>query len=248
MRSLREPFDRARPDFPAGTPFWLDRSFDSLMRGFPWLAGVRSHLSSEYEGRAQIYDVQSSYKDHVYDQFFYALIRTLKPATCIELGVFQGFSLLACAAALRDNDFGRVEGVDLFEAYPHRRECMANVRRRIESTGLERWAGVVAADALGRHEGREADYLHVDLSNDGDIYRHVFAHWAARVKGVIVLEGGSAARDRVEWMVAHGRAPIVPCIKEIREAYPEWSIAVLEPYPSITVATRRPVQASPGAR
>ena len=82
------------------------------------------------------------------------------------------------------------------------------------------------------------DYLHVDISNDGDVFRRTFATWGPRVRRVILLEGGSSQRDRVEWMVRYGKPPIVPAIDDIRRAHPEWSIAVLEPYPSLTVAVR----------
>jgi hypothetical protein len=39
-------------------------------------------------------------------------------------------------------------------------------------------------------------------------------------------------------MVKFGKPPIVPAIDEIRRDYPDWIIAVLAPYPSLTLALR----------
>lgn len=240
----REPFDRARPDFPVGTPFWRDRSFTTLLDRCKTLEGLRDYLPFElkrpsYEGQERIEAVHSSYKDHGYGHFFYALARAIRPRRCVELGVLQGFSLLPVAAALRDNCAGSIRGTDLFEDYPYRHARHADVENHIRACGLANWSGVTRADALFAHDRHEdIDYLHVDLSNDGDTFRLVFRNWAGKVRRAILIEGGSADRDQVEWMVKYGRSPIVPAIDELRRAYPDWTIVVLAPYPSLTVAVR----------
>lgn len=244
MLGHREPLDRARPDFPAGTPFWQDRSLTSLLERCLTLEGLRDYLPpdlkrSSYQGQERVEAVYSTYKDHGYGHFFYALARATRPRFCVELGVLHGFSLLAVAAALRDNGAGSIRGIDLFEDYPYRHALQTDVENHIRSCGLANWSRITRADALFAHDRHEdIDYLHVDLSNDGDTYRFAFKHWAGKVRHVILLEGGSAARDQVEWMVKYGRSPIVPAIDEIRRSYPDWTIVVLEPYPSLTVAVR----------
>jgi predicted O-methyltransferase YrrM len=244
MPRLSEPFNRARPDVPIGAPFWRDRSFTTLVESCEALEALRNYLPPDlnrhfYQGQERVEALHSTYKDHGYGHFFYALARAIRPRCCVELGVLQGFSLLAVAAALRDNGAGSIRGIDLFEDYPYRHAQYADVEKCISACGLEGWSVVTKADALRTHERhQDIDYLHVDLSNDGDTYRFVFRHWARKVKKVILLEGGSADRDRVEWMVKHGKPPIVPAIDEIRRAHPDWTIVVLAPYPSLTVAVR----------
>jgi hypothetical protein len=192
-----------------------------------------------FAGQARIERLASSYKDHGYGLLFYALARVLSPQTCVELGVYQGFSLLATAAALRDNDCGTIEGFDLFDDYPYRHESMANALCNIRDSGLERRARIQAAEAMEVHERfAVVDWLHVDISNDGDIYHRIFSRWEPKVRRVILFEGGSPQRDRVQWMTQYGKAPIVPAIEEIRRAYPDWTIAVLAPFPSLTMAMR----------
>ena len=192
-----------------------------------------------FEGQACVDSIDSSYKDHGYGVLLHALARAFEPRDCIELGVYRGFSLLATAAALRDNGAGAIVGYDLFDRYPYRHDSIDSCRRNIARCGLERWASVREADAFDvAAQVQACDWLHVDVSNDGDTYRRVFAQWSGKVRRVILLEGGSAERDAVEWMRRYGKPPIVPAIAELGRAHPQWRFAVLAPYPSLTVAIR----------
>ena len=193
-----------------------------------------------FAGQAGIEDLASAYKDHGYGFLFYALARVLRPASCVELGVYQGFSLLATAAALRDNDHGSIEGFDLFDDYEFRHESLARASRNIRANALESRARLHQADALEADARFTAlDWLHVDISNNGDIFRRIFARWSPKVSRVMLLEGGSPARDRVAWMTQFNKPAIVPALEEMRGAHPEWTIAVLAPFPSLTVAIRK---------
>jgi hypothetical protein len=242
--SLRAVFDRARPDFSAGTPVWNDASFAALLAACPALEGMRAYLPAtlgppSFEGQPVVEALDSSYKDHGYGHLLYALARVLKPDRCVELGVFQGYSLLCVAAALRDNGHGAIEGFDLFEDYPHRHVAYADAAANIRASGLHDRAVAHQADALTAHErhGR-VDWLHVDISNHGETYRDVFAHWEPKVTQVMVFEGGSAERDQVEWMVAYRKPPIAPAVEALRRSHRGWKFASLWPYPSLTLALR----------
>jgi hypothetical protein len=245
-RALRAAFDRGRPGFPPGTMFTADATFGELVRNCARLSPLEDFIRQNardpgFAGQSDIESAAwSSYKDHGYGDFFYALTRVLQPRRCVELGVLQGFSLLNVAAGLRDNGGGRIEGFDLFEEYPYRHETYANVVARIDAAQLGPYASVHQRDARNVNEQVDAvDYLHVDLSNDGETFRWVFDRWAHKVRQAIVLEGGSAARDQVGWMLTYARAPIAPAVAGIRAERPEWLITVLEPFPSMTVAIRR---------
>lgn len=190
-----------------------------------------------FEGQGSINALESSYVDRGYGSLFYALIRALGPRQCVEIGLFQGFSLLTAAASLRDNGAGAIAGYDLFDDYPYRHAQRAQLSQQVLASGLEAWTTVHHADAATVHEHWESvDYLHVDVSNHGDTYRQVFAQWSTKVRQVILLEGGSRERDNVDWMLQYRKPAIVPAIADLRRAYPEWSISVLEPFPSLTVA------------
>lgn len=227
------------------SPVWLDASFSDLLQRHPALAAMRRHLppspAAAFAGRDGLETLPSSYADRGYGSLFYALVRALTPRSSVEIGIFRGYSLLMAAAALRDNGAGAITGYDLFEDYPYRHAPRSQVAQQILDSGLADWATLQQADARVVHEQWDAvDYLHVDVSNTGDTYRQVFQHWAPRVSQVILLEGGSRERDNVDWMLQHGKPAIVPALADLRRDYPGWSISVLEPFPSLTVALKMP--------
>lgn len=241
-----------RAGWPARTagapPVWLDPSFSDLLHRHPALGAMRSYLppapASVFAGQAGIEALPSSYADRGYGPLIYALIRALMPKSCVEIGIFRGYSLLMAAAALRDNGAGAITGYDLFEDYPYRHADRPKVAQQILDSGLAAWATLQQADARVVHERWDTvDYLHVDVSNTGDTYRQVFEHWAPKVSQVILLEGGSRERDNVDWMLQYGKTAIGPALADLRRDYPGWSISVLEPFPSLTAALRTPAAA-----
>jgi hypothetical protein len=168
------------------------------------------------------------------------MIRLLRPQRCLELGVLEGFSLLAAASALRDNEYGHITGYDLFEMYPFRYAAFRDVQTRCRNAGLDRYITLhqaAADEALARHA--EVDFLHIDLSNDGATFRTLFSRWAPKVTQAIVLEGGSPERDGVPWMQEYGRPSIEDALKDLRTTQLDWDFAVIDPLPSLTIAVRR---------
>jgi hypothetical protein len=246
MRSdadLRKSFEAS--GIAKGIPFWTEPRACADMERSEVLREVLADLPrtldvETYEGRSLVEETWSSYKDHGYGHLFYSLVRTLKPRRCVELGVLQGFSLLTTASALRDNASGKIEGYDLFEDYPYHNAKEADVQAKIDAAGLTAWASIKRADAFSVHEAYEsADMLHVDVSNNGDVFSKTFSDWSTKISSAILFEGGGKDRDQVEWMSKYNKPPILPAIETLRSSYPEWEITVFEPYPSLTIAIRK---------
>lgn len=235
-------------------PVWSDPSFSDLVRRHPELDAMRRYLpatatSTSFAGQREINALQSSYVARGYGAIFYALIRALDPVRAVEIGIFQGFSLLSAGAALRDNGAGRIAGYDLFAAYPYRHADREQVARQTRLSGLDEWVAIHAGDASDVHHHWDAvDYLHVDISNDGDTYRRVFDQWSHKVRQVILLEGGSSERDNVDWMRRYEKPPIATAVADLKRLYPGWSFTVLQPFPSLTIACNRTVIAAGGTR
>jgi hypothetical protein len=227
-------------------PVWLDATFADLVRRHPVLHAMRRHLEDPtgFAGQSEIQQLPSSYGQHAYGSLLYALARVLRPLRAVEIGILHGFSLLSVACALRDNGVGHITGCDLFDAYPYRHADRDQVSRQVTAMGLQSWVSLEAGDAHQIHQRWDAvEYLHVDVSNTGDTYRRIFENWSAKVRQVIVLEGGSAERDEVGWMREFRKPPIAPAVHELRQAYPQWSFAVLSPFPSMTIACNRAAMA-----
>ncbi len=146
---------------------------------------------------------------------------------------------------MRDNGAGKITGYDLFDAYPYRHAERDQVTRQVARSGLQDWVAIEASDIDDVHERWESvDFLHVDVSNNGDTYRRVFDHWSRRVRQVIVLEGGSTERDNVAWMLRYQKPAIAPALADLERAHPGWSFTVLAPFPSLTVAFNRTAAAA----
>jgi hypothetical protein len=230
-----------QPDTADG--FWKDASFDNLILQNPRLAGLKACVLPDhlpFDGREHVLSAFSSYESHQYDLLFYALVRLLRPQRCLELGVLEGFSLLAMASALRDNGAGHITGYDLFAKYPFRHAVFDEVWSRCRTAHLDPYITLRQGnekDAFAHHS--EVDILHVDLSNDGEIYRKLFSQWADKVRLAVLLEGGSAERDRIPWMHEHNKPSIAEAISELRKGYPDWIFTVVDPFPSMTLAFRR---------
>jgi len=227
------------------TTFWEHDSFLAAERRWPELAEIRAFRDVDLARRATddtegLDAVWSSYKTSDYGHLFYGLMRVLRPETCVEIGVLHGYSLIVAAAGLRDNGRGIIHGHDLFEQYPYRHADQADVAQRLAAVGVCDYADIRRLDAWDVADLYDRiDVLHVDVSNNGDTYRRMFAQWHAKVSRFIILEGGAPARDRVDWMLKYDKAPIAPVIDELERSCPEWEFAVLAPYPSLTLARRR---------
>ena len=244
---LRSSFDETSLALKKGTPFWNDATCREHLEKHRQLRRVMKFLPHDihdhhFRGQRRIQSIWSSYKDHGYQFLFYGIARAMRPANCVEIGVLGGFSLLTVASALRENSSGFICGFDLFEDYRYRHEKSHTVLKRIEALALGNYVEITKTDAdQVQNRFDEVDYLHVDISNDGDTYRGIFERWADKVNKVILLEGGSPARDRVHWMQRYNKPPICQALYELKEKYRSWEFFVFQPYPSITVAIRKPV-------
>ncbi len=245
LADLRKAFGVSSEHFPIGRPFWQHDSFEKACKQNELLEDMATYFPSKldekiFDHQAMVEQLWSSYKDHGYGFLFYALTRVLKPKVCVEIGVLQGFSLLAVACGLRDNKQGTIRGFDLFENYPYHHENFANVDERIKMISLENIASIERCDAFEVHKKFDAvDYLHVDISNNGDTLRKIFEQWSNKVQRVMIFEGGSHKRDKVEWMIKYKKPSLTKAIEELRRQYRDWQIFVFEPFPSLTVAIRK---------
>ncbi len=177
-------------------------------------------------------DVASSYSENDLGRFIYETVVRIKPNKVIEFGTLNGYSAIAIAMGLRDNKRGHLYAYDLWEKYPYKHTqpqvCLENIRKY----GLESYVTIKQVnfwDWLSAPE--DFDMLHVDISNTGNtISSTVEALKAQIIKGSVVLfEGGSQARDEVDWMKQFKKSPIFPLKDKLgydilSEEYPSISI------------------------
>ena len=193
--------------------------------------------------------MRSSYKENNYGGVLRALIMAHLPRLVVECGVLDGYSTYHIAHALRFNDAKR--GVsskfisyDLWENYPFKHGQFKEVATMLRENGLlNKYANLHYGDAFvaaGNWDDNMVDFLHMDISNDGDILKRTLKVWGPKMTrgGIIAFEGGSVERDKVDWMKEYNREPI-SLVNVTIEKDTEWDIQILTPFPSMTLLFKR---------
>jgi predicted O-methyltransferase YrrM len=176
---------------------------------------------------------KSSYEQNNYDSLFYGLIRSLKPKIIVELGTKNGFSAYHMSRALKDNGIGQIHCYDLWEKYPYHSCTLAEAKENLKEFVDAGIAKLELKDAVEVQKDYDfIDVLHVDLSNKGEILEEVIPPWLLKVKSLIILEGGSAERDNVDWIKKFNKQPIREWLRKNSDKF---QIIVLEPFPGLTL-------------
>lgn len=225
--------------------FWYDPSFENFILSEKEFQPLENYFTQENltimnkQKLDQFDDLYSSYAENNYKFLFYSLVRILKPRKCVELGVLNGYSLFSMAMALRGNGSGEITGCDLFEDYHYRHQKYDMIKFWIKKYNFNNQITLKRTNALEASKlFNEIDLLHVDISNDGETLKKIFIQWAGKVKKVMLFEGGSRERDNIDWMIKYKKPKISNALAYIEASFPEWSIYVIEPFPSLTILLR----------
>jgi hypothetical protein len=177
--------------------------------------------------------------DNNYGSIFQSLIISKKPAKIVECGILDGYSTLHIATALRFLETMGHNSVfhafDLFDDYEFKHGNMYGVRNMLIRHGVYNKVTIRAGDCFEVYKeylDNTIDFMHIDISNDGDKLLKVLKLWGSKMKvdGIIAFEGGSKQRDNIEWMKTFDKRPIQSAFAEIPL---EWRFTILEPFPSM---------------
>lgn len=176
----------------------------------------------------------TSYEQNNYGDFFYALMRVYQPEKVVELGTKAGFSTCHMARGLMANGKGTIDCYDLWENYEFN-----SVPKSLAEGNLKGFKKIItfkSANAIGVDKAYQAiDILHIDLGNEGGILEKIVPLWIDKVRQVIVIEGGSVERDRVEWMIKFKKIPIRKWLEDFATSIGDIEYFTIEPFPSVTI-------------
>jgi predicted O-methyltransferase YrrM len=190
----------------------------------------------------------SSYIKNDYGSLFSAIVRLREPSHLVELGVLNGYSTLHIAKALKENH--KATGIksvlaayDLWEGYLFKRGDIEEVSNMLKEEGVVEYVLLLKGDAFEVYDNLPngyVDFLHVDISNDGDKLRRIMELWNPKIapKGTILLEGGSEERDKVDWMLKYNKAPIKPELESNEIIQNEYRYITYTKFPSVTRMTK----------
>ena len=92
---------------------------------------------------------------------------------------------------------------------------------------------IVAGDFYSFFEGiNKFDIIHIDISNDGDVYEFAVKNYLSKTNKLRMLEGGSKDRDKVDWMINFTKRPINPYLEKISN---NLNVEIIQKYPSMTL-------------
>jgi len=175
----------------------------------------------------------SSYSKNDFSWDFEKIISEVKPKLIVEFGIGNGYSLQFLRWHSKDTCM--VHAYDLFEDFPYNTADFKTITKK-----FRQFRHTMKIEKCDYYKGallykdEEIDILHIDVANNADVYKFAIDNYWPKIApgGAMILEGGSAERDEVEWMNKYSKPKINPYLQQIKEQY---NIEILEKFPSLTI-------------
>lgn len=176
----------------------------------------------------------SSYEINDFGEIFYSLILVYKPTKIVELGTKAGYSAYHMARALKENGKGKLHCYDLWDKYKYN-----SVPKSVAEKNLKVFKNIIAfklCDAIDVDKKYKIiDILHIDLGNHGKVLNKIIPPWINKVRQLIIIEGGSSERDKIEWMLKYKKIPITRWLKDFKKKNPDIEYLTINKFPSLTL-------------
>lgn len=171
---------------------------------------------------------RSSYKLNNFDKIFKNICIKYTPSSVLEIGLLDGYSL---NSFVKNTDkLTSIVGIDLFENYEYKNSNYSFITNKFKDCNNVK----ILKDSFYEYYKKaiKFDIIHIDISNDGDIYKFALQNYFPLVNKALIMEGGSRERDNVEWMIKFDKKPINPYLMSIQKKY---KIEIIEKFPSLTI-------------
>lgn len=162
----------------------------------------------------------------------FTLQRNIK--TVVEFGILNGHSLQTmCDNSPPDCKFYAYDIFDEFNG--NHADCNIITEKFKDKPNVS----ISYGDFYNKPEyiQHNIDVLHVDIANNGDVYEFAVNNYLDLLSptGIMILEGGSARRDQVEWMSKYNKRCMAPVIDMLRATRPDLTIVIIGEFPSLTI-------------
>tara|TARA_B100000131_G_scaffold268270_1_gene266985 strand:- start:352 stop:912 length:561 start_codon:yes stop_codon:yes gene_type:complete len=172
--------------------------------------------------------LESSYKKNDFDNIFKTICKKTNPSSILEIGILDGYSLSSFLT--HSSPDCKILAVDLFDQYEYK---SANYDEIIKRFKKNKNLKIKHGDFFKHHTKAEAyDLIHIDISNDANIYEFALQNYFPLTNKLLVLEGGSKERDSVEWMLKYNKPKINNFLNKIENKY---RYQIIKKFPSITI-------------
>ena len=189
--------------------------------------------------------MRSSYIKNNYGSIFEKTVEIFLPHKCVELGVLDGYSLLHIArgaqlAKIHSKHPVIVNAYDIWDDYQYKHGSMFEVQEMLENNGVSEPVTLHRKDAFEvykDYEDHSVCFLHVDLSNTGNVLQKIVEQWDDKLSfgGLLLFEGGSEERDNIDWMKKYQKKPIRPEIVSNVTLNKKYIYGTYDAFPSLSI-------------
>ncbi len=153
----------------------------------------------------------------------------MNPSRIVEFGILEGYSL-DCFVNYSQECL--IDANDLFDDFPYNAADYNFITEKYKNYSNVNVYKKDFYKTVDVYDDNSIDILHVDIANNGDTFEFAIRNYLPKVRGIIIMEGGSEERDNIEWMVKYNKPKIQPVLKKYEN---DVRIMVLEDFPSITL-------------
>ncbi len=172
--------------------------------------------------------IQSSYSQNNFESVFKNICLNVKPISVLEIGILDGYSLNSFVKHTSQET--KIVAIDLFEEYEFKN---SNYKLIKETFSKYKNVEISYGNFYEYHKKCNIfDIIHIDISNDGDVYRFSIENYLPKANKLLILEGGSLERDNVDWMKRYKKPKINKFLNEIKY---EYRFEVIDLFPSLTI-------------
>lgn len=176
---------------------------------------------------------RSSYKTRN-DLDYGDLLRALvigKPKLSVEFGILDGFSTRILA-----EHSAQVKAYDIFDDFNGYNKSTSIDKLNLPPNVDVQYGDLFDTTIVDQFDDDSVDVLHIDIANDGDVVEYVMQTWQTKVRGQIIFEGGSRARDDVPWMKRYNKKPMHEVLQDFEGK--GWVVNFFGKLPSLTVVSK----------
>lgn len=161
-------------------------------------------------------------------------MRVYQPEKVVELGTKAGYSAYHIARGLKANGKGTLDLYDLWENYEFSSVPQSDAQKNLKE--FKDIVSLTLQDAIGiDRKYKTVDILHVDISNDGEKLEKIIPSWIDKVRQLIIIEGGSRERDKLDRMIKYKKMPIKKWLENFSRKRSDIEYFTVQPFPSVTI-------------
>lgn len=170
----------------------------------------------------------SSYFLNNYEKVFRKICLDYKPLSILEIGILDGYSLNSFIKYASKET--KILAIDLFENYQFKNSNYEEITKLFDK--YENVKVKYGDFYTFFNKKLNFDIIHIDISNDGEIFDFAIKNYYPLANKLLILEGGSNERDNVGWMTKYQKPKINTYLKTLDTTY---NFEIINIFPSMTI-------------